>query len=48
MRKLTKILKNKKGFTLVEAIAVVAIMGILVSVLIVGCYPFFGKRVQGP
>ena len=33
MRKLTKILKNKKGFTLVEAIAVVAIMGILATVI---------------
>lgn len=33
MRKLAKILKNKKGFTLVEAIAVVAIMGILATVI---------------
>lgn len=33
MRKLVKILKNKKGFTLVEAIAVVAIMGILATVI---------------
>lgn len=33
MRKLTKTLKNKKGFTLVEAIAVVAIMGILATVI---------------
>ena len=33
MRKLAKILKNKKGFTLVEAIAVVAIMGILETVI---------------
>ena len=33
MRKLTKILKNRKGFTLVEAIAVVAIMGILATVI---------------
>lgn len=33
MRKLTKILKNKKGVTLVEAIAVVAIMGILATVI---------------
>lgn len=33
MRKLAKLLKNKKGFTLVEAIAVVAIMGILATVI---------------
>lgn len=33
MRKLAKILKNRKGFTLVEAIAVVAIMGILATVI---------------
>lgn len=33
MRKLAKTLKNKKGFTLVEAIAVVAIMGILATVI---------------
>ena len=33
MRKLAKILKNKKGFTLVEAIAVVAILGILATVI---------------
>ena len=33
MRKLAKIWKNKKGFTLVEAIAVVAIMGILATVI---------------
>ena len=33
MRKLAKILKNKKRFTLVEAIAVVAIMGILATVI---------------
>lgn len=33
MRKLAKILKNKKGFTLIEAIAVVAIMGILATVI---------------
>ena len=33
MRKLAKILKNKKGFPLVEAIAVVAIMGILATVI---------------
>lgn len=33
MRELAKILKNKKGFTLVEAIAVVAIMGILATVI---------------
>ena len=33
MRKLAIILKNKKGFTLVEAIAVVAIMGILATVI---------------
>lgn len=33
MRKLAKILRNKKGFTLVEAIAVVAIMGILATVI---------------
>ena len=33
MRKLAKILKNKKGFTLVEAIAVVAIIGILATVI---------------
>ena len=33
MRKLAKILKNKKGFTLVEASAVVAIMGILATVI---------------
>ena len=33
MRKLAKILKNKKGFTLVEAIAVVAIVGILATVI---------------
>lgn len=33
MRKLAKIIKNKKGFTLVEAIAVVAIMGILATVI---------------
>ena len=33
MRKLAKILKNKKGLTLVEAIAVVAIMGILATVI---------------
>ena len=33
MKKLGKILKNKKGFTLVEAIAVVAIMGILATVI---------------
>lgn len=33
MRKLGKILKNKKGFTLVEAIAVVAIMGVLATVI---------------
>lgn len=33
MRKLAKILKNKRGFTLVEAIAVVAIMGILATVI---------------
>ena len=33
MRKLAKILKNKKGFTLVEAIEVVAIMGIIATVI---------------
>lgn len=33
MRKFGKLLKNKKGFTLVEAIAVVAIMGVLATVI---------------